>query len=738
VNFLYPLFLAGFAAIGLPIVLHMVRRRTRNRVTFSSLMFLRATLPRFRNRGRLEHLSLLILRCIVLCLLAFVFARPFFSRPAADSSAGAALGRRIVLLIDTSASMRRTGMWTQAVREARAVLDDTGPADRLCVMSFDQNTRIIMGFEQWETLAPARRALVAAEQISKCSPGWASTNLGQALVAAAEAIDEYQVNDSQSGLVGSGIHQLVLISDLQQGSNLEALQAYEWPKRTELAVRLVSCRGTTNAALQLVPDHSGLAAQAADGLPDIRITSSPDATEEHFHLSWADEVSASSPAQVVDIYVPPGRSVVMRAPPRANGSAPGKLILTGDDHDFDNILYLAPPLRQQVNIFYIGSEKPDDSKEMLYYVLRAFGAAKGALTSRVISRQGSETIAAADIESADMVIVADEVSRQNIVTLRGYLESGRTLLLALKSAAAVTTMAALAGIENLESAEADIESPSGRGYAMLSRIEFKHPLLTTFSEPRFGDFTRIHFWKYRRINIADCPGAQVLACFDSNDPALFEMFVGKGSLLVLTCGWHPSDSDLALSSKFVPLLYSILEYGRAFADRKSQYFVGDPVTVPDRSRITSESAIRIRKPDGSLILMDSGQPFTQTDMPGVYAIEYPNRNSLFAVNLPPQECRTAPMSIEDIDLACRQAGRLGVSFEQPSGVAVERVVQAEQHKTFAELENQQKIWRWAIIAVLAVLLVEIWLAGRLTRLAPVSQAQQLNPSSTSKDYGEQA
>ena len=122
-SFLYPLFLAGIAAIGLPILLHMVRRHTRQRVTFSSLMFLRTTLPRLRNRSRVEHLLLLILRCLALCLLALAFARPFFNRPAAKDPSKPGLDRRVVLLVDTSASLRRTGMWEQAIREARAVLE---------------------------------------------------------------------------------------------------------------------------------------------------------------------------------------------------------------------------------------------------------------------------------------------------------------------------------------------------------------------------------------------------------------------------------------------------------------------------------------------------------------------------------------------------------------------------------------------------------------------------------------
>ena len=49
-----------------------------------------------------------------------------------------------------------------------------------------------------------------------------------------------------------------------------------------------------------------------------------------------------------------------------------------------------------------------------------------------------------------------------------------------------------------------------------------------------------------------------LACLDTGDPLWFSMAVGRGQLLTLCCGWHPQDSDLALSSKFVPLIYSIL------------------------------------------------------------------------------------------------------------------------------------------------------------------------------------
>jgi len=712
-SFLYPLFLAGIAAVGLPIILHMIRRQTRKRVTFSSLMFLRTTVPRFKNRSRLENLPLLILRCIILCLLAFGFSRPFFPRKTKDTPIP--IAKRIVLLIDTSASMRRTGMWARAVSETQSVLRDVSRTDRICLMSFDQSTETLIGFEQWGTMTSAQRMPVAIEQLSKLSPGWSMTNLGNALVAAAEAIEDDEVNDGQQNF---RTHQIVLITDLQKGSRLESLHAYEWPQSTELLLKLIPAKGTTNAALQLIAGSDYLTRPAGNDQVNVRIANSPDAVVERFGLSWAGEDSADSSERAMEVYVPAGHSVVVHVPPRTDSSTPGELLLAGDDHDFDNTLYVAPDLTRQANILYIGSDKAADSSGMLFYIERAFGAA-GVLDPRVISRP-PDAFTDAEVASAHLIVAADAIAPANITPLLRYLKSGGTILLVMKSPEAAGTMAALAGIETIESEEADDNT-----YAMLSRIEFKHPLLSPFSEPRFGDFTRIHFWKHRRIDIDDLPGAEVLAFFDDNDPALFELHVDKGSLLVLVSGWHPSDSQLALSSKFVPLLYSILEYGGVLAGRQAQYFVGDNVPMSLSSESKSEK-LEILKPDDSIIGLNTGRKsFTQTDQPGIYTIKSSTGDKNFAVNLPAKECQTSVMSIEDLET-------LGLSVKQSASLAGERVelsggpltARATRRSSFAELEYDQKIWRWVFIGLLAVSFIEIALAGWLTRSPSISQGEQ--------------
>src|SRR5215218_1181487 len=118
-GFLAPLFFLGALGVIGPIIFHLIRRTTKEVTPFSTLMFLRPTPPRVTRRSRLENLWLLLLRCLVIALLAFGFGRPFIrSREASALPPGE--GKRTVILIDISASMRREQLWEQARSKAEA------------------------------------------------------------------------------------------------------------------------------------------------------------------------------------------------------------------------------------------------------------------------------------------------------------------------------------------------------------------------------------------------------------------------------------------------------------------------------------------------------------------------------------------------------------------------------------------------------------------------------------------
>jgi len=139
-SFLTPFFLLGGLAIAGPILYHLVRRTTRENKKFSSLMFLLPSPPRLSKRHRLEHILLLILRCAALALLALGFARPFLRQTPIDDPT-AAQPKRIVVLLDTSASMRRDGVWAAARTRVDEVLRRAGPSDQIAVFPFDKQAK---------------------------------------------------------------------------------------------------------------------------------------------------------------------------------------------------------------------------------------------------------------------------------------------------------------------------------------------------------------------------------------------------------------------------------------------------------------------------------------------------------------------------------------------------------------------------------------------------------------------
>jgi hypothetical protein len=246
-----------------------------------------------------------------------------------------------------------------------------------------------------------------------------------------------------------------------------------------------------------------------------------------------------------------------------------------------------------------------------------------------------------------------------------------------------------------------------KDYAMLGQIDFTHPLFAAFADPRFSDFTKIHFWKYRQFDAATLPGTRVLARFDSGDPAITQTPLGKGSVAVFASSWRPLDSQLALSSKFVPLFNTLLEQSSNLPVPKAQYFVGDEVPLAP-----SPQPLKIRQPNGTE--SDAAGIFTATNEPGVYAITPGTQR--FAVNLAPDESRLTPLPPERFTT-------LGVPLRKAARPAEAETARHEAQAQAAEIESRQKLWRWLLVAALVVLLLETLIAGRLSRVvSPPTEA----------------
>ncbi|MHA3771552.1 vWA domain-containing protein [Verrucomicrobiota bacterium sgz303538] len=683
-SFLAPFFLFGVLAIGAPIIFHLIRRHTREIVPFSSLMFLQPTPPRVNRRSRLENLWLLLLRCIALALLALCFARPFFQKQA-DSATQPQNIQRTVVLLDTSASMRREDLWAKAQSRLETVIRQANPTDEVALLAFDRSVRTLIPFEEWQKIPLQERIRVATQRAASVSPSWSGTALGPAILTAVELLESAKTAESAP-------REVVVISDLQEGSRLDGLQGFAWPRNLRVTLEPVEAKSQQNATAHW--QDAGASAQPDDKLI-LRVSNSAASTRDQFQLHRVREGGNTASATNATAYAPAGQSRTVRLP-KAENEAGEQIVLEGDETDFDNTLYVVPPQKIRVPVLFVGNEAAENPGQSVYYLQRALDTMQGREVDLRI-RKADDALAPTDLQQAQLLVLGEGATQATAEAAKQFAESGRIVLFPLTSAGSGNVLPPLLGSAAVPTTEATV-----RNYALFAQIDFQHPLFAPFADPRFSDFTKIHFWKYRRMDLAALPGARVLAHFDSKDPAIVQIPMEKGSVVLLASSWRPADSQLALSSKFVPLLTALLDQSAQLPSAKAQYFVGDEVVLPVQSQSPA-----VRKPDGTDEPVTNGR-FTGTTTPGIYRV-LPD-GPRFVVNLSPEESRITPLAKEKLT-------SLGVPLAKEVSAVTNESEHTQVQAQAAELEKRQKLWRWLLAGAFVFLLLETWLAGRLARPA---------------------
>lgn len=732
-SLLAPLYFFGALAIGLPILFHLIRRRPKGEVEFSSLMFLRPTPPRLTRRSRLDNWPLLLLRALALTLLAAAFARPFL-RSAAMSDAELP-GRRLVLMIDTSASMQRAGLWQQALDKARDVLADLQRGDELAIVTFDGAPKTLLGFEESSRLSTEQIVSTADSLLREITPTWLGTDMGRAISYAADlaatyetqqqgagggdAADERTATDSavvSTAIKPTGPAHLILVSDMQAGSQIESLQVYAWPDQLRLDVRPVVATDRTNAWATILV--AGPESTEDKDRVRVRVSNSPDATESRFRIRWERPATPATDVTVTDdtdddddasasvelpAQVPPGQSRVMRMPAPAPGVT--SLLLRDDAHSFDNTRFVVSPEPQSLSLLHVGTVAKDPRQSLLYYLQRVPLNTERRIVS-VESVGADELQQGPEPGKVPLVVVTDPVSESSSALLKEYLSSGGRVLVVLadeqRSAGVIASVNAITGL-TLGVEEAEVED-----YVMFSKIDFRHPVFESMADPQFNDFTKIRFWSHRSLKNLD-ESWQVAASFDDGDPALIQRDSGDGQLLVLAAGWQPTASQLALSTKFIPLVFSLFEGSRKDAGADG-YILGEPIDFQP-----SETAT-IRGPAGTAFKYRNSADLDQIDQPGVYEFRDGDVMRRFAVNLDESESHTEPLGEDALE-------RFDVVLGK--NVSTQQAKENQRQLRDRELENRQRLWQWLLVTALGVLGLETFLGARWSRRSGGAEGEQL-------------
>src|SRR5438128_509662 len=139
-GFFTPWFLAGVAAVGLPVWLHLLRKHKTTPLPFSSLMFFEKRTQSSIKHRRLRYLLLFALRTLLVLLLVLAFAHPFIRRQVLG---GDRANEVTVLAIDHSLSMRGGTKLSQAKNAAKSVIDGLGVGRKAQVLAFGARVQVM-------------------------------------------------------------------------------------------------------------------------------------------------------------------------------------------------------------------------------------------------------------------------------------------------------------------------------------------------------------------------------------------------------------------------------------------------------------------------------------------------------------------------------------------------------------------------------------------------------------------
>ncbi len=691
---LAPLYALAALAIAGPIILHLIRRQPQGQMQFSSLMFLTPSPPRLTRRSRLDNLWLLLLRALAIALIAIAFARPYLRQ---DSFLNSALsGRRVVMLLDTSGSMQRPDVWAGAKEAVEELLDSLSPNDQVSLYTIDSELKSVLAIDEAGTNDAAASQQATRAVLQNLKPTWNTTSLGNGLKSIADLLTSAAI----AGKVDpTSQTEVVLITDLHSGCQLETLQGFPWPENIQLDVRQVLPAVPGNARVSLM--------QSAEDEPDeqetvyrVRVENDSDSKAQILSLAWANSGGPVAEGTTT-IQVPPGQTRVVplaARPPRSD-----RISLTGDAWDADNSAFVADPVMAVERIVYCGSSAEKTEDDLAYFLEQA--PLDTELVRREITRVKPEELAVLLSEPETKGVVLEPLAALTGQTesLKRFARGGGVVIVCLSREIADAPPVAKWLGELLDVIDLQIVESPTREFSLLSRIDFQHPIFAPLADPRFNDFGKLRFWSHRNVTFPKESLLKVVAAFDDSAPLLIERQLESGRIWLLSAGWQPTASGLALSSKFIPIIMGMLDPNGRTRKKQLIYEVGEGIGVSEFSdlRVTDSNGQPL-----DATQYDSTQDTLIFREPGLFWLDGGQTRRQVAVQIPAAESRLTPLDVAQFEQYGIPLGKVKSDVQRRESL---RQLQVN------ELENKQRLWQWLISGCIIVLALETFLAGWLHR-----------------------
>ncbi len=711
--FLAPALLAGVLLIGIPIALHLRRRRDPVRVEFPALRLLKRNRHRTETQLRLRRWVLLALRCCLLALLAAALARPLLKPPSADSGAAAdgpaGEGVGLALVIDNgpnAAYQSRNETRLEAAQELASKLLSGLPGDTPVVLA----DRAAGGGASM--LEPA----AAAARVDRLRVGGAAKPLAAAVRDAVVRLAE----------TPAARREAYVFTDLSAGAWDEASQ------RTVAAV----LEEHPGVALRLV--DVGVAEPRNAAIDDLRMPSESLAVGEALALSasihlvgeWREPLAVQlwvdgekGPVKRDERLVEPkGKSVPVEftLSGLSEGFTTGFVrVVAGDAAPDDDARYFAVEVRRPRSMLIVAPEQRDavffraaiDPSVMDPSVAPRFET--GVIAFDAWPRQS--------LAGYDAIVMIDP--SPTVERGRGWR---RLYDAAIGGAGIGVFLGGEATLDDFNSPDAQALLPAplewrSRDSTYLRPTSFAHPAIKPLA-PYADAILWQTFPVYQRWELGDLrEGAAVVARYADGGPAIVEQSVGRGRVLMMTTSvsdrynpavdggyeWNrlPTGDD---PWPFVLLARSLADYLTGAAETQLSYIAGETVSAPLPTGVELPGYV-LRTPGGEAVRQSvppgrSELAIPAATEPGPYRLEAgADLDRRFVVNLDPRAGHVERVAFSELQTS------LGKD-------RVELIRNEEELTASIDLGRVgRELYGWVLALVAAALVGEQWVGNRYYR-----------------------
>lgn len=686
----------GSAAIGVPILIHLLTRRTPRDMVFPTLQFIRSAKANQSSIHRLRHILLLLVRTALLLLILLAFLKPILMRGAGFASKDDKAGKSAVILMDASASMGYSRgavtSFSQAKVAALEILDHHNAKDHVNL--------ILMGAvpqSSFDSLSENLFPLRMDVRDARLTEEHADINAG--LAEAVRQIDS----------LPAARKEIYLISDFQR-SNWSSVNFGIVSRNIELIFITVGPNNAENISITSVAvlPASPTVAEPAEIL--CKVANYGDRScEVPLELMFEDGEVLS---QQVVLGPRMTASASFRVRIHKSGRYECKLSIPSDGLDVDNKRFFTFSVTQAINILLVSDDASEKAKSGSLFLSRAinpFWEAQDA--TAVVSVIRSDQLSTLNVAGAQVVMLSgiNELPRPAAEVLINYLRDGGSVVYFHVGGADAHNLKLLADVS-----EGDFVAPytitgqidlSLKGnYATLAEANFDHRLLSKFKES--GELSDIQFYSFFSTERVKQKG-QILLRYDDHNIAMAEKTVGSGTILLCNFGCSLDHSDIARHTLFVPLVHEIIKGLRPSAGARNSYEVGDQCSMTTTA-VTKGDQVEFRSPadevvDGNIEVGVSGAAvfFPKTKQCGFYRI-YVGDESVgsVAVNVNPLESNLETLAVSQLRELAQSPGS---NFHAAAG----------NQASINTLLAGRPIWHYFLLGAIGLLafeqiLVSVW------------------------------